>query len=392
MADKLYSKTELAGLVKTNNPNLARLPDDSVLSITFKLHPEMQSWLAPEPAAPKPPSWGTTMKDLAGKAMKAVGGQLGGAIDTAAKPVEKIIAAGPEIKSGLAKAAENVLDTGKLVGKTAAGQFAKQYGAGAYGGAGVAKGASMGYVDPTAMLDKGGLPVDELTKKRAAAAGEFIGATIPITKISKGVSVGLGAAGLSKISPWLRPLVQGGTTGAVYGAARKPETEGVKPRAENALNDAAAFMAFTGTAQVLDKAFGWYAANYTAPGAYKAARQTIVDAFVAKGAPAEKAAAMADTGLSAAIETGGGLGNVKAADLVAMRKAVERGEKVVIGKPGTPNVPEPVRPAAAPEATTGLAATVEKKIEPPAIEAPKPTKAGRRQRCRPWRRPTTPRR
>lgn len=121
-------------------------------------------------------------------------------------------------------------------------------------GAGAARGATLGYIDPTKAQAVQGLDVDPLTRQRAEVAGEFAGAAAPITGIAKGVGTGARMSqAVVRMTPWLRGVAEAGAVGGIYGAAKKPEHETLAQRAENARDDAALFMAFAGIGEVVSK-------------------------------------------------------------------------------------------------------------------------------------------
>jgi hypothetical protein len=250
--------------------------------------------------------------------------------------------------------------------------------AAAYEGAGAVKGVSMGYVDPTKLVDETPLADRNISKGIAEGAGQFAGAIAPIGGIGRGVGVALAKSGLMKgVRPVLQNLVHAGVTGAVYGAARKPEEGETRP--ENALNDAAGFIVFTGAAQLIDKAARAFAIGKT--NAYRALREEVINVFKGKGATDEQAAKMADVGLGEAIRTGGEWADVTASDLRQARRAVRQGQKFILGEqspeaptspaggpslPGT-EPPGPAGPASSPDAPAPqLSTRIEKDFTPEA--------------------------
>lgn len=243
------------------------------------------------------------------------------------------------------------LDVLKEVGRDTAA-------AAAYEGAGVVKGATLGYFDPTKFVDETELAKANISKPIAGFAGQFIGALAPISVLSKAVGVGLSTAGiLNDIHPILQGLVHSGITGAIYGAGEKPEEETLARRAHNALDNAAGFIVFTGAGQLIDQAANAFGLGKTAR--YNALREDVIDIFVKKGANEEQAAAMADAGLQESIKNGGGWANVTASDLGKARNAVKAGEKIVLD---TSKLPEPD-------------VTVDKNLVPAPVESPPETAA-----------------
>jgi hypothetical protein len=211
--------------------------------------------------------------------------------------------------------------------------------AAAYEGAGAVKGLTLGYVDPTGLVEKTPAAKADISKRVAEGAGQFVGALPPISKISRVVHAGMMASGLLEgVRPVLQGLVQSGIVGSIYGAARKPNDQAaakegeLASRAHNALEDAATFITFTGTGQLVDKAAQALSIGKT--NAYNALRQEIIDRFTSKGADPEKAEAMADVGLKQAVN--GKWEDVTAGDLRAARRAVRAGQKIVLGEAGDP--------------------------------------------------------
>lgn len=219
--------------------------------------------------------------------------------------------------------------------------------AAAYEAAGAAKGATLGYVDPTKLLDKTPLGETDISKPIAEGAGQFVGALAPISKISQAVHAGMTATGvLNGVRPILSGLVQSGIVGSIYGAARKPDEETMAMRAHNALDDAATFIVWTGAGQLVDQAAQALSLGKT--NAYNSLREDIINTFTKKGAEPAQAEAMADAGLKAAVERGGGWNDVTASDLRTARRAVRAGQKIVIGESpevdGGPSQPQTAAP------------------------------------------------
>lgn len=116
--------------------------------------------------------------------------------------------------------------------------------AAAYEAAGGVKGATLGYVDPTPLLEKTPLAEANINKNVAGMAGQFVGALAPISLISKGAGMAMqGAKFLEGVNPVLQRALHTAVTGAVFGGAYKPEVEGMSERAKNALNASAGFIA-----------------------------------------------------------------------------------------------------------------------------------------------------
>lgn len=224
--------------------------------------------------------------------------------------------------------------------------------AAAYEGAGLVKGATLGYVDPTSLLEKTPLANADISKKIAEGTGQFIGAVAPISKISQGVGLGLKSTQLlAGVRPVLQGLIQAGITGSIYGAARATDPEQAQEgqaaaRAHNALNDAASFIVLTGAGQLVDEAAQAFGLGKT--NAYNSLRNDIIDRFTKKGASPEQAAQMADYGLNEAINKGGGWSDVTAKDLRDARRAVRKGQTIVLNEGVPPEVPPETSAGATP--------------------------------------------
>lgn len=117
----------------------------------------------------------------------------------------------------------------------------------AYESAGAVKGASMGYLDPTQLLEKTPISGFDTPVNKAAAetTGQLVGMAAPITAIAKGVGMGMGSTeAFNAVRPWLQSLFKEAVAGGIFGATKKPQ-EG-QSRVDNAVRDAGTFLVFGG--------------------------------------------------------------------------------------------------------------------------------------------------
>jgi len=228
-----------------------------------------------------------------------------------------------------------------------ASQSAREIGSsGAYVGAGAVRGATMGYVDPTSLIEKSPyLSGADISKQTAENVGSMIGVIAPITAIAKGVGAGLKTAQVfNTVRPWLQNIFQAGVTGGVFGASRNPGEN--ESRAQNAANDAGLFMAFTGTAQAIQRAF-------------------VKDVLIPDAKKAEVLQKATDAGIDAYAKGGSKseAGRVFTEILNAEAKAAR--EAVKAGVPGTQDIQSPgyKEPATVVKTPTALSNAINRIIE-----------------------------
>ena len=211
--------------------------------------------------------------------------------------------------------------------------------AGAYQAAGAVKGATLGYLDPTKALEQTPLAERDISKGVAVGSGELIGSLAPILATAKVVGGIMKTAGiLNNVKPILQNLVHSGITGAVYGFTKKPEEEGFMNRAKNALDDAAWFIAFTGTGALFDKGAKLLGLNKVEQ--YNSLKEDLIKKFELQGKTRAEAEQAVNIGLDAAVQNNGGWAEVKTSDIKRAREAIKNGENIVFGRP----IEKPVEP------------------------------------------------
>lgn len=145
----------------------------------------------------------------------------------------------------------------------------------------------------------------------------------------------------------------------------------VSPEQDKALQDFTVenfkgIVLYPAAVAVAAQGVGWYIANRTLPGAVESARAAITKGLLSKGVPAEKAAAMADEGMTQAVAKAQAVGAEPGIpEFVGIRKAAQKGFGP---KEGTPNVPAR---ATAPDGLgpkSAPAAPIESPLETPQTE------------------------